>query len=351
MPAGAQERTEKPTPRKIRKARDEGKVAKSREMNSLASLIGGALGLWISLSLTFAEFKSLMEKLWGNGFNLTRIIGSEHTYAIFQSCIKAFIIMSGPTVLLSLTFAVAVNYFQNKGFLIASKAIFRFDFNALNPVNGAKRLLTLRSFVELGKSVIKFLVVAYALYSAFKSNFHILIPTIFQAPQEIARSLGYLTFSIFLRVILIMMIVSYLDWRYQKWQYVKEEHKQTEGDPKIKSKIRSKQLEIARARMLAQIPQADVVITNPTHFAVALMYKPNEMEAPRVIAKGIDHMAKKIIRIARFHGVSIVYNPPLARALYKQVTLGHTIPVVLYKAVAKVLAYVYQQKNKAKYGI
>jgi flagellar biosynthetic protein FlhB len=129
-------------------------------------------------------------------------------------------------------------------------------------------------------------------------------------------------------------------------QEVKEEHRQAEGDPRVKARIRSKQIELARRRMLAQVPKATVVITNPTHFAVALLYKPREMEAPKVVAKGIDHMAMKIIKIARHYGVPIVHNPPLARALYKSVPLEAFIPVALYKAVAKVLAYIYQQRKK-----
>ncbi len=360
MPAGAQERTEKPTPRRIQKARGEGKVAKSREVNSLASLIGTSIGLWVSLSLILEYFRGLMQGLWGNGFNALAITNSGNLFPLFQHSAKALIVMSAPAVLGGLVFSIAANYLQNKGFLMSWGAVFRFDLSVLNPVNGLQRLFNLRSLVELGKSIIKFIVVSYALYSVFKVNYHLLIPTVFQDPVEIARSMGYLTFHMFLKVILLMLVVSYLDWRYQKWQYikdlmmtkqeVKEEIKQSEGDPKIKSKIRSKQLEIARARMLAEVPKAEVVVTNPTHYAVALAYKMGEMEAPKVVAKGIDHMAKKIIKIARFHGVTIVHNPPLARALYRQVPLGNTIPVELYKAVAKVLAYVYQQKQRFKYG-
>ncbi|HDL90582.1 MAG TPA: EscU/YscU/HrcU family type III secretion system export apparatus switch protein, partial [Thermodesulforhabdus norvegica] len=222
--------------------------------------------------------------------------------------------------------------------------------------NGLKRLLSLRSLTELAKSIIKFLAVSYALYSIIAGKYNLLIPTTLQEPYDIFKTIGFLTFHLFLRVISIMLVLSYLDLRYQKWQYikdlmmtkqeVKEEHKQAEGDPRIKSKIRAKQLQIARARMLGQVPESEVVVTNPTHYAVALMYKPEEMEAPKVVAKGVDFMAKKIIKIARQHGVPIVHNPPLARALYRQVPLESTIPVELYKAVAKVLAYVYQQRGK-----
>jgi len=152
----------------------------------------------------------------------------------------------------------------------------------------------------------------------------------------------------------IMLFLGFLDFLYQKWQTkkdlmmtrqeTKEEHKQSEGNPQIKSKIRTLQRSLARQRMLSRVPKASVIITNPTHFAVALHYETG-MEAPTVVAKGVDFLAQKIIAIGRKHGVSIVPNPPLARALYKQVNLEETIPVELYKAVAKILAYIYQQKQ------
>lgn len=355
MPDSAQERTEKPTPRRIQRARSEGKLAKSRELNSLASLIGAVLGLWLGIKLIFDEMRHLMDVLWGNGFQIIRS-DELSTFTIAENAARSFFIMIGPTVGLSLIFSIAANYYQNGGLLLLWKPLVRFDFSVLNPVNGLKRLLSLRSLTELAKSIIKFLAVSYALYSVIAGKYNLLIPTTLQEPYDIFKTIGFLTFHLFLRVISIMLVLSYLDLRYQKWQYikdlmmtkqeVKEEHKQAEGDPRIKSKIRAKQLQIARARMLGQVPESEVVVTNPTHYAVALMYKPEEMEAPKVVAKGVDFMAKKIIKIARQHGVPIVHNPPLARALYRQVPLESTIPVELYKAVAKVLAYVYQQRGK-----
>jgi len=171
----------------------------------------------------------------------------------------------------------------------------------------------------------------------------------------ILEALGHLTYRILIRVSGIMLVLSLLDYYYQRWQYtrdlkmtkqeVKEEGKQAEGNPQVKSRIRSLQFSMARKRMMANVPKASVVITNPTHFAIALMYSTG-MEAPQVIAKGANHLARKIIEIARKSGVPIVQNPPLARALYKQVNLDDTIPLTLYKAVAKVLAYIYQQKKR-----
>ncbi|MEJ5300788.1 MAG: flagellar biosynthesis protein FlhB [Thermodesulforhabdaceae bacterium] len=354
MAAGAQERTEKPTPKKIQKARSEGRLDKSREIINLASLAGGAIGLWIGLIIIYHSTKTMLETLWANGFSLA--IREDFTNALVIGAVKHFSIMIALPMFMSLLFAVGANVYQNKGLVLVWKNLFKFDLSQLDLINGLKRLFSLRSSVEFLKSVIKFGAVAYALYSVFLGESHLFIPTIMQEPIEIAKTAGHASALMFIRVILIMLILSYLDMRYQKWQYikdlmmtkqeVKEEHRQAEGDPRVKARIRSKQMELARRRMLAQVPKATVVITNPTHFAVALLYKPKEMEAPKVVAKGLDYMAQKIIKIARHYGVPIVHNPPLARALYKYVPLEGFIPVALYKAVAKVLAYIYQQKRR-----
>lgn len=354
MASGAQERTEKPTPKKIQKARSEGRLDKSREIVNLASLIGGAVGLWIGLIVIYHSFKVMIETLWGNGFSVA--IYGDLSGSIFITSTKYLGMMIAPSMSLSLIFAFAANYYQNKGLIFVWKNLFKFDLSQIDIINGFRRLLSLRSLVELLKSIIKFGAVSYALYSVFSSELHLFLPTVMEEPLEIAKTAGHASALMFTRVIIVMLVLSYFDMKYQKWQYikdlmmtkqeVKEEHRQAEGDPRVKARIRSKQMEIARRRMLAQVPKATVVVTNPTHFAVALMYKLGEMEAPKVVAKGIDHMALKIIKIARHHGVPIVYNPPLARALYKYVPLDTFIPVTLYKAVAKVIAYVYQQKKK-----
>lgn len=354
MATGAQEKTEKPTSKKIQKARSEGRLDKSREVVNLASLIGGAVGLWIGLVIIFHSTRIMMETLWADGFSL--VLKSHLSGSIFITLIKHFGIMVAPSMLLSLVFAFVANYYQNKGIIFVWKNLFKFDLSQLDFLNGFKRLFSLRSMVELFKSTIKFGAVSYALYSVFYAELPLFIPTVMEEPVEIAKTLGHAGTSMFTRVVLIMLVLSYFDVRYQKWQYtkdlmmtkqeVKEEHRQAEGDPRVKARIRSKQMELARRRMLAQVPKATVVITNPTHFAVALTYRPGEMEAPKVVAKGIDYMALKIIKIARRYGVPIVHNPPLARALYKYVQLESFIPVALYKAVAKVLAYIYQQRRR-----
>ncbi len=349
----SQERTEKPTPKRIQKARSEGRLAKSKEVLGLASIIGGGLGLWLSVILIYKTTKEMLEVLWKDGFNSVKLYGLSSP--IFHESLKDFFIMASPVMACSLITSIALNIYQNKGMVFSWKKVFTLDFDQINPVNGFKRLFSLRSLVELIKSLIKFGAVAYVLYSTFRTEYKLFLLTTMEEPVEIARTLIHTILVASLKVLGIMLVLSFLDDRYQKWQYikdlmmtkqeVKEELKQTEGDPRVRARIKSKQMELAKKRMLAKVPKADVVITNPTHYAVALLYKPKEMEAPKVVAKGIDHMALKIIKVARHHGVPIHYNPPLARTLYK-VPLDGTIPVNLYRAVAKVLAYIYQQRKR-----
>jgi len=251
--------------------------------------------------------------------------------------------------------AIGINLMQTKGFNLSFQAI-QPKFSKLNPLQGFKRLLSLRSLIELGKSCVKISIIGYAIYSVLSSDRDLFMPLIGKEVVEIAQVFSHLTSKIVIRVAAIMLAVSLLDYYYQSWQHekdlkmtkqeVKEEHKQTEGNPQIKGRIRAIQKSLARQRMMASVPKANVVITNPTHFAVALLYGP-QMDAPKVLAKGADFLAQKIIELARKHKIPVVQNPPLARALYSQVKVEETIPVTLFKAVAKVLAFIYQQKKKA----
>jgi flagellar biosynthetic protein FlhB len=209
--------------------------------------------------------------------------------------------------------------------------------------------------VELGKSLLKLILISYVVFVIIQSDKDQFLPLVSMEVADLATVTGSLALKILLRSSLVMLALGILDYVYQRWQHqkdlmmtkqeVKEEHKQTEGNPQIKSKIRSIQKAIARQRMMSKVPQATVVITNPTHYAVALAYE-RSMEAPKLVAKGKNLIAKRIIAIARSHHISVVQNPPLARALYQQVDLDGTIPFTLYRAVAKVLAYLYQQRQQ-----
>jgi flagellar biosynthetic protein FlhB len=251
---------------------------------------------------------------------------------------------------------VILNLAQMKGFIMSFEAM-RMSFDNLNPLTGLKRMFSVRSLTELVKSIFKLLIISYAVYSVLWPERAALSELAGLEVYDFMCLTGTLALKLLFRVAGIMLALSVIDFLYQKWQTrkdlmmtrheIKEESKQSEGNPQIKSRIRSIQRSLARQRMLSRIPKASVIITNPTHFAVVLRYEPG-MEAPTLVAKGVDFLARKIIETGRKHGVAIVRNPPLARALYKQVKLDATIPVELYRAVAKVLAYIYQQKRSMR---
>ncbi|MCE5243890.1 MAG: flagellar biosynthesis protein FlhB [Syntrophobacteraceae bacterium] len=348
----AQEKTEQPTGKKLGDARKRGQIPKSREMVSVCILFLGGYAAYLSGGLIYSHFKEMLEQYWKQGFTSTG--DSVLAGVTLLGVVSHLFIMLAPTLLAVLVTAVAVSLIQTKGFLFSLEAL-HISLSNLNPIQGFKRFTSVRSLIELVKSILKLLVVAYVVYSVFDSERHILLTLPSRTVSDLLSICGSLSMKILVRVGGIMFAISLLDSYYQKWQHhkdlrmtkqeVKEENKQNEGNPEIKSRIKSIQRSLARQRMLSKIKKANVVVTNPTHFAVALLYKPG-MEAPVVIGKGIDFLAFKIIKIARKHRVPVVQNPPLARALYKQVKLEGTIPGELYRAVAKVLAYVFQQQKQ-----
>jgi flagellar biosynthetic protein FlhB len=249
---------------------------------------------------------------------------------------------------------VAVTIAQT-GILIAHKRL-KVDFERVNPLSGVKRLVSLQGIVELLKALLKFTVVGWVAYSFLRSRANDLIAF---SQMDIRTSLGHwseLAGALTIRTGAVYLLLALVDYGYQRWQYlrslrmtkeeVKEEYKQQEGDPVIRSRIRGQMRRIARQRMMANVRLADVIITNPTHLAVAIQYKTEEMSAPKVMAKGAYLMAERIIELARKHNIPIVQNIPLARALFRSVEVDQEIPPDLYMAMAEVLAYVYRLRGK-----
>lgn len=350
--AGSQDKTEKPTSKKLSDARRRGQVARSQDLTTPFVLLFGGLAVFYSANLFWGHFQALVEELWGQGF--VNAPASSFSRDFGMRMLSHFFFMILPSVGLMLVIAVGLNIVQTGGLLFSSEAL-QPKFSRLNPLQGIKKYISIRSFVELIKSILKILVVSYVAYTVVRDNRHLFLLMVDLETAEIIRIFGELSLKLLFKVFLIMAFVGLVDYLYQKWQHqkdlmmskeeVKEEFKQTEGNPVIKSRIRSLQRAIARRRMMGQVRKADVVITNPTHYAVALEYKPG-MEAPKVVARGADFLAKAIIKKAREHRVPVVQNAPLARALYNQVKLDASIPLSLYRAVAKVLAYVYQRQGK-----
>ncbi len=352
MAQSSQDKSEQPTGKRLTEARNKGQIPKSRDLTSVCVLVTGGMAIYLSRNLIFSHFQALIEYLWSShSFTHPGFFASS---AFFIHIMLSLLSMVAPVVVAIVFTSVIVNFIQLKGFLFSLEAL-KVSFGNLNPLGGFKRMFSLRSLVELVKSILKSAIVFYAVYSVLWPERSALAQLTWGDTSGFLSFTGTLALKLLFRAAGFMLVVSFLDFFYQKWQNrkdlmmtkqeVKEESKQSEGNPQIKSKIRSLQRAIARQRMLGKVPKASVIITNPTHFAVALRYEPG-MQAPVLVAKGVDFLARKIIAAGRRHGVSIVQNPPLARALYKQVKLDETIPVELYRAVAKILAYIYQQKQR-----
>lgn len=342
------EKTEPASPRRLEQAREEGQVARSQELNTFALLATVGLAVWLLGGPLLFGLTGLMRSgltlSAADGFQTERMVrllghhGASGFMTVAPVLAAAFLAALAAPLLLS-------------GWLFTFKPL-QPDFSRLNPMNGLGRIFSAHGVVELLKAIAKVLVVggvaALVIWNSLDAVVSLLQETIASASTHAARLVGW---TLLLTVGGMVLIVA-IDVPYQLWNYyrklrmsraeLKREAKETEGDPQIKARIRSLQREAARKRMMAEVPKADVVITNPAHYSVALAYRENSMRAPRVVAKGRDLTALRIRELAREHRVPIVEAPPLARALYRHTDLEDEIPETLYLAVAEVLAYVFQ---------
>ncbi|MEW6417081.1 MAG: flagellar biosynthesis protein FlhB [Nitrospirota bacterium] len=343
--AGFEERTEQATPRRQQKAKEKGQVARSRELISMSATGGIILMFYFSGSSFIVNMSELMRKL------LNLQYGSNPAFAMRFAASEMFWILF-PFLGIAFAFAVLTGVLQG-GFILKPLSL---ETERLNPINGFKRLFSRYGIVEFLKSLLKFAVGGFIFYLIIKSLIAILPFTQAMDIREIMRVSGRLLFKAVIIIFMTFFIFAVMDYLYERWRFerslkmtkheVKEEYKETEGDPLVKSRVKSIQRELARRRMMQEVPKATVVITNPTHIAVALKYKKEEMSAPMVIAKGAGFVAEKIKEIARKNHIPIVEDKPLARALYK-LNLDSFIPVDLYRAVAKILAYIYNVRGVA----
>ncbi|MCR8656267.1 flagellar biosynthesis protein FlhB [Paenibacillus endoradicis] len=346
-----QEKTEKATPKKVSDERKKGQVAKSQELP--AALI---------LTLVFASFmmiggyyKTHFMRLFNNLFEnwLTLELTAGNLGDFFVSIMLEILILLAPIFVIVMLVGVIGNVVQF-GFLLTGEPL-QPKFSKLNPLEGFKRIFSMRSLVEFAKSLLKVTIIGVMVYTIISGEWVTIQGLALQPLDIVFAYAASLVIRLGITIGAILVVLALLDFMYQKYEHakslkmskqdIKEEHKKSEGDPLIKSKIREKQLRMAISRMMQEIPNADVVITNPTHFAVALKYDSSNMEAPKVIAKGKDHLALKIREVAKEHGVITMENKPLARALYSQAEIGDSIPADLFQAVAEVLAYVYKLKG------
>jgi len=348
-----QEKTEKATPKRRQEARKKGQVAQSREIPSVLVLLFALGFFFFAGSWMFCNISEIMRESFQN-------IGTLHlqdvSFNTFLSgiLIKIVVVLM-PLMLVILVAGVGANLLQF-GFLFNTESISP-KLSKLNPISGIRKLFSVKSLAELLKSLFKIAIVGCIAFITVRGDL-INIPSLIQMDvEEIVYYIGRASFKICFSTCLVLILLAALDYAFQRWQYekelkmtkqeVKDESKQTEGDPAIKARIRSIQREMAQRRMMDDVPKADVVITNPTSLAIALKYDAEAMMAPKVIAKGAGFIAESIKKLAEEKAIPIVEDKPLAQTLYKAVEIGGYIPNELYRAVAEILAYVYRLKGKA----
>ncbi len=352
------EKTEEPTAKKREDTRKDGKVPKSKELSSGVELIALFLILkfWIGhMGENFMEiFAEIYEKIpayttyWGGN-----IIKEDYRILVNHVLIQILIQLL-PFFVVGVIIAVGINMLQFR-FKISTKPL-QPKFSKLNPVSGMKRLFSKDKIIELLKSIAKVVLIMYVVYSTIKGDWVYLMKFYEMPLNQAIELIGNIVINMGLKISLVFMVIAFVDLFYQRRKFnndikmtkqeVKDEYKNSEGDPQIKGKIRSKMREASQRRMMQDVPKADVVITNPTHFAVAIRYDASEAPAPVVLAKGADYLAQKIKEIARENHVEIVENKPLARMLYANVDVGQEVPPELYQAVAEVLALVYKMQGR-----
>lgn len=348
-------KTEKATPKRRRDERKKGNVLMSKDAVAVATLIGSLFMAQMMGGIILERFQWVLNTCFsyialGTVGAIPAILNE-----ILKIVILSFVIMAGPFLGVTALLAVGVTFFQTK-MLVAGESI-RPKFNRISPLQGFKRLFSLRSVIEALKGILKITILLFLIYNYFSnvalSFGRFLDMSLWQSCSILFQDI----ITLVIQIAVAFTVLAFFDYLYQWWEYerqlrmskqeIKEEYKQTEGDPQVKGKIKQIQRQRAQQRMMQQVPQADVVIRNPTHFAVALRYHEQEDNAPVVLAKGMDELALRIVKVAEESQVSVVENVPLARALYASVDIGREIPPEFYGPVAEVLVYVLKLDQQA----
>ncbi|MDQ8022533.1 MAG: flagellar biosynthesis protein FlhB [Moraxellaceae bacterium] len=343
-----EDKTEPASERRLQQAREEGNVPQSRELSTFLVMMAGVLGIWVSWRWMYDHLNGILR----SGLSLERKAAFDHMVMIdtFRAITGEALLALAP-LLVALVIAAVAAPVMLGGLLFSSKAVTP-DLNRVNPLSGIKRVFSLHGLAELVKGLLKSVLVggvgAWVLWHYRFELVGLSTMSLESASAETGRILLWATLSLSS----CLAVVALVDVPFQLWRYysqlkmskqeLKQEMKEQDGDPQIKAQIRARQREMARRRMMDAVPKADVVVTNPTHFAVALKYDSARMGAPTVVAKGADLVAHNIRELARTHGVPLLEAPPLARALFRHAEVGDQVPAALYTAVAEVMAYVYQ---------
>ncbi|WP_018132545.1 flagellar biosynthesis protein FlhB [Effusibacillus pohliae] len=348
----AGEKTEKPTPRKLQEARKKGQIPKSPELSSALILLGSILALKLMGGFYIDNLLGYLKTSFTTNLFFSLTEGNAHQLFLDSLLMTARLALP----ILGVVFAVGfLAVFLQVGGVFTLEPITP-KLEKLNPLQGLQRIFSQRSLIELLKSLLKVGLIGYLAYGTIAGEIGQLSNLTRMDIRGILAVVGDMMFAVLWKCAFLLLVLAVFDYLYQRYEHerslrmskqeLKEEFKKTEGNPTIKSKIKERQRALAMRRMMHDVPKADVVITNPTHFAVAIQYDGERMEAPVVLAKGTDELAQRIKQVARENGVTLVENKPLAQTLYKTVEIGEMIPQELFQAVAEVLAYVYRLKRK-----
>ncbi len=352
------EKTEPATEKKLNDARKEGQVAKSKEVGNAVSLLALFLILkfWIGhIGQQFLQvFSDVYQRIPGTTANWSGYLPEHDMLVIFQHMMLEILYIVAPIFAVAFILAFVCDVAQVK-WKVTGKPL-KPKFSKISPASGFKRIFSANSLVELVKSIAKIGLVVYIAYNYLQDKWQYLYLLYDMPLMQAIQLIGQLVTDLGIRIAMVYIVLAAVDYLYQRFKFsrdmrmtkqeVKDEYKQQEGDPQVKGRIRQKMQEVSRRRMMQSLPQADVVITNPTHYAVAIKYDPEVADAPLVIAKGEDYLARKIKEIAKENQIEIVENKPLARMLYANVDVGQAVPPELYQAVAEVLAFVYHLQGK-----
>ena len=343
------------TPHKRNESREKGQVAKSNELATTLALIAVLAFFFVAGYDTWHHLTNIM---YGAFSAIGGQLNAGKTILIFLGLTGVAFKIIAPVLIVAVLVGILGNIFQI-GLIFSSQPLMP-QLSRINPISGFQRILSMRGLFEAVKSIFKIGLIGYIVYRTIMSGLVDVVSLVDADKSNIAAlfvsTVGRIGFQVFLRAALALLFLSIFDFLYQRWQHeqdirmtreeIREEMKRTEGDPEIRRRIRRVQRELSQARMMKAIPEADAVITNPVHLAVAIKYDYEVMDSPYVVAKGERKIARQIREIAEEHGVPIVENPPLAQALYKNVEVGEAIPMEFYQAIAEVLAYVHELTNR-----
>jgi flagellar biosynthesis protein FlhB len=348
----AGEKTEKATPKKRQETRKKGQTAKSQDVNSAIIFLFVFLSLFLLGPYLLDGLLSILRESFQTF--LLMEVSEKSLLIIIKRLFQEIMFIIGPVMIIALVAAIFSNYIQI-GFLFSTEPL-KMKLEKIDPIKGFKRIFSIRALVELFKSLLKIVFVGTVTFLFLWFHLDDILMLINKKVEVSFFTISKLTIQMGLYATVALLFLSILDYMYQKYDFeknirmskqdIKDEYKNTEGDPLIRSRIKQRQREMAMRRMMQEVPNADVIITNPTHYAVALKYDENKMDAPYVVAKGVDFVAQKIKLIGKENDIVMVENRPLARALHDQVEIGEAIPDEFFKAVAEILAYVYRIKQK-----